>query len=82
MTRMTLERLREVHQARPFKPFRLHLADGRTLHVTLAESLAYNPTGGRTGAYVAPDESTHVVDLLWVSRIEVPDDDGRIKQSK
>lgn len=26
---MTIEPLREVHQARPFQPFTLHLADGR-----------------------------------------------------
>lgn len=77
---MTLERLKEVHQARPFKPFRLHLADGRTLRIAHPESLAYSPTGGRTAAYVAPDESTHFVDLLLVSRIEVRNGNGRKKR--
>jgi hypothetical protein len=71
---MTIDRIREVHLARPFQPFVMHMADGKTLRVTHPESLAYNPTG-RTAVYVAPSGSTHFVDLLLVARLEI--DNGR-----
>ena len=67
---MTIARLREVHTARPFQPFVLRMADAKTLRITHPESLAYNPTG-RTMVYVAPNGSSHYVDLLLVARIEV-----------
>ena len=70
---MTIERLREVHQARPFRPFRLHLADGRGITVTHPESLAYDARG-RTIVVVLSTGATHFVDLLLVTDIEI---DGR-----
>ena len=67
---MTLEKLKEVHQARPFQQFRLHMADGGVLDVTHPESLAYSPKG-RTVIVVFPDETSQWIDLLLVSRIEI-----------
>lgn len=67
---MNIEKLKEVHQARPFRQFRLHMADGGTLDVTHPESLAYSPKG-RTVIVVFPDESSQWIDLLLVSRIEI-----------
>jgi len=67
---MTINRLREVHQARPFRAFTMYFADGGTLRVTHPESLAYDPVG-RTGVFFSPDDKTHFIDLLLVSRIEV-----------
>ncbi len=67
---MTIERLREVHRAQPFRPCALHLADGGQIRVSHPESLAYSPTG-RTIVVVSPDDRTQFVDLLLVSRIEI-----------
>jgi hypothetical protein len=77
---MTLDRLKELHHARPFRPFKMHLADGETSTVTHPESLAYSPSG-RTIVVVAPDDSTQIVDLLLVSRIEVAGN-GRRRSSR
>ena len=66
---MTLDRLRELHQARPFRSFRIHLADGRSLDVTHPESLAYAPRP-RTLFVVKPDENVERVDLLLVTSLE------------
>ncbi len=30
---MTVERLREVHRARPFVPYTIHVADGRQIRI-------------------------------------------------
>jgi hypothetical protein len=62
---MTIEQLREMHLARPFQPFDIHLADGRTLSVDHPEFLAQSRTG-RTIAVSKPDDATEIVDLLLV----------------
>jgi hypothetical protein len=58
----------------------MYLAGGGTLTVTHPESLAYSPSG-RTIVVVAPDDSTQIVDLLLVSRIEVAGN-GRKRSSR
>jgi hypothetical protein len=67
---MTIEQLRTVHQARPFRPFTIHMADGRALHVPHGEFLSHSATG-RTVVVHHADESFSVVDLLPVNEIEV-----------
>jgi hypothetical protein len=62
---MTIEHLRSMHQARPFQPFDLHLADGRVLTVQHPEFLAQSPAG-RTIAVEQPDGVIEIVDLLLV----------------
>ena len=62
---MTIEQLRTLHQARPFQPFDLHLADGRALAISHPELLAIIPPG-RTVIVAHPDGNFEVVDLLLV----------------
>ena len=69
-SQMTIEHLRNVHQARPFRPFAIHLADGRTLDVPHAEFLSHSPTG-RTVIVYHGDESFSIIDLLLVTELEV-----------
>jgi hypothetical protein len=61
---MTIEKLREIHAARPFRPFTLDMADGAKLHVSHPESLAYSPSG-RTIALVEPNDRHHYIDLIF-----------------
>ena len=77
---MTIDRLKEIHQCRPFRPFTMQLADGGTIRITHPESIAYSPTG-RTAVVVFPDESTQWVDLLLVSRIEVKNGQRRPRKA-
>ena len=67
---MTIEQLRVVSQARPFRPFTLHLADGEKLHVPHADFLSHSPNG-RTLIVYSEDDSFSIVDLLLVTRLEV-----------
>jgi hypothetical protein len=67
---MTIEQLRNVHQARPFRPFSIHLADGRVLYVPHSEFLSHSPTG-RTVIVHQSDDSFSIVDLLLVTELEV-----------
>ncbi len=69
---MTIEQLRKVHQAQPFRAFRMKLADGNELNVSHPELLSYSASG-RTVIVVTADDSFEVVDLLLVASIEVGD---------
>ncbi len=75
---MTIEQLRNVHQARPFQPFTLHLADGRQVAVPHSEFLSHSPTG-RTVIVHDSDESFSIIDLLLVTRIQVRTGNGAPK---
>lgn len=67
---MTIEQLRNLYQAQPFRPFVIHLADGRGIKVMHREFLALGP-GGRTVLVYQPDESFNIVDLQLVTDLEV-----------
>jgi hypothetical protein len=68
---MTIEQLRNVLQARPFKPFLMHLADGREIRVQHPESFWSVPSG-RTVFISQPDDTVNIVDLLLVTDLEIP----------
>ena len=62
---MTIEQFRRFRDARPFEPFAVHAADGRSFPVTHPESASLS-TSGRTLSVVNADEMLEVVDLLLV----------------
>jgi hypothetical protein len=67
---MTIEQLREAHQAQPFVPFSLHMADGKELDVPHREFLSHSESG-RTVIVHGQGEKWNGVDLLLVARLEV-----------
>jgi hypothetical protein len=66
---MTTEQLRKMHQARPFHPFDIRMADGRSLPVPHPELLAIIPPG-RTIVVGLPDGTCEIVDLLLVTSLK------------
>lgn len=68
---MTTVEVRKLYEARPFKPFVLHLADGRRVRVTHPEWMAFSPSG-RTVTVYRRDDSSDVIDLLLITRLHVP----------
>lgn len=67
---MKLALLRELHQARPFVPFTISLADGRKLDVIHNEFLAIFPNG-RAAMLTHPDYRFTLIDLLLVTAVDV-----------
>ena len=67
---MTIEQVRRSYNAQPFRPFTMHMADGRAIRVEHREFLAMSPTG-RTVIVYQPDDSFDVVDLLLVTDLKV-----------
>jgi hypothetical protein len=70
---MTIEQVRTFYTAEPFRPFTLHLADGRAIPVVHRKFLAWAPSG-RTEIVYQPDDSFNIVDLLLVTDLEVKGD--------
>ena len=67
---MTTNQLREVHQARPFRPFTIKLADGSRVTIRHPELMMFSPSG-RTIVAAVSDDAFKILDLLLVSAIHV-----------
>ena len=67
---MTIEQLRAAYQALPFRPFVIHLADGRAVPVEHREFIMTVPSG-RTLIVAQPDDTVNIIDLLLVTDLEI-----------
>lgn len=67
---MTIEKLRELHGARPFTPFTLRLADGRNVRVASPEFMNFSPSGRLAHVFHEGDRS-EFFDLLLVTSVEL-----------
>ena len=67
---MRIEQLVEFHKAAAFRPFRIHMADGRHLDVKHPEFLAYSPKV-RIAIVMRLDGTFEIVDHLLVATLEV-----------
>jgi len=67
---MTIEQLRTAYDAQPFRPFVMHLADGRSIPVRHREFIMTVPSG-RTIVVCQPDDTLNIVDLLLITDLEM-----------
>jgi hypothetical protein len=67
---MTAEQVRKVREANPFRPFTIHLADGRTFLVPHRDFVSQSPAG-RTIIVYGSDESFSILDLYLITELEV-----------
>lgn len=72
---MSAEQLRNFHQAQPFKPFLIHLADGRSIEVRHPEMLAYAFPARAFAVWTR--DSYSVIDLLLVTELKHRNGVGR-----
>jgi hypothetical protein len=74
---MTIDKIRQLYEARPFHPLTIHLADGRQIVVEHPEFMARAPSG-RTVVVYQPNDSFNIIDLLLVTDLEVqPSSNGK-----
>ncbi len=66
---MTIDQIRTFYEAQPFRPFEIHLADGRSIVVRSREFMASAPSG-RTVIVYQPDDTWNVIDLLLATDLE------------
>ena len=79
---MTIEKMRVFYDAQPFRPFVMHLADGRAIPVNHREFMLTVPSG-RTVVVCQPDDTLNIIDLLLVTDLEIqPVSNGAGKRRK
>jgi hypothetical protein len=68
--KMTTEQIKAVHEAKPFRAFTIHLADGTSLEVPHPE-LFWRTQGGRTVFVNTGGDDVAIVNLLLVTKISL-----------
>jgi hypothetical protein len=66
---MHITEIQKLYEARPFRPFVIHVADGRTIKVEHPEFMAQAPTG-RT-IFVYDPKDFQIIDVLMITGLEV-----------
>jgi len=67
---MTIEKLSTLHHSQPFRPFRIHRADGRFVDVE-HPTLLFRSPAGRTVVFYIRDETFEIIDVLLVSSLDL-----------
>jgi hypothetical protein len=67
---MTTSEIRKLHEASPFRPFVIHMADGRKIRVAHPEFMATAPSS-RMVVVFQTDGSFEIVDVLLVTALQV-----------
>ena len=67
---MRTEQLRDLLRAQPFRPFTIHLPEGRAVQVVHHDFALLSPDGRTLVAY-GPDSSFDVIDVMLIARIQV-----------
>jgi len=67
---MTVEQFKNVLHGQPFRPFTIHMADGRVFFVKHTDFISRSESG-RTVIVHGPEESFSILDLLLVTELEV-----------
>lgn len=67
---MTTEQFANTLRQAPFRPFTIHMADGRVFHVSHPDFIARSKSG-RTVIVFGDDDDYSVLDLLLMSELEV-----------
>jgi hypothetical protein len=79
---MTLEELRSIASARPFRAFVIHLSDGRAVAVLHPEIVTTVPSG-ETILVHQPDNTIDIIDLPQVMRVALkPAAHGRAREGE
>ena len=69
---MNTEEFRLIREAVPFRPFIIHMADGRAYPVRHRDFIVQGPPGHRVVFLYREDGSSSCIDLLLVNELEIP----------
>ena len=76
---MTGEQIRSLMTATPFQPFRVYMANGKSVDVPHPDFINLSPTGRMLIVY-QPDESFEMIDVLLVTSFETFGKNGARKR--
>ncbi len=79
---MPIEQIRRALAARPFKPFTMHMDDGREFSVIHPKLLALIPGMERTVILGFPaEEAVEIIDLLHVTSLSIGNGHARRRKA-
>ena len=67
---MHRDKLRELIRSEPFRPFTIHLPEGRSVHIFHHDFAVMSPDGRTLLAFEA-DNSFNMIDVMLIASIEV-----------
>lgn len=67
---MTIEKIKQLCNAEPFRPFIFHFPDGRDIGVHHPDFVAFSPSG-RLIVLVHEDDSESVIDPMLISDVTI-----------
>jgi hypothetical protein len=67
---MTVEQLKNAQRSQPFRPFTIHMGDGRAFFVKHPDFISRSPSG-RTVIVYGDDDGFNVLDMLLVTELEI-----------
>jgi hypothetical protein len=67
---MKISELQKLYDAEPFRPFLIHMADGRKIPVKHREFMALSPSGRTAYVYQLNDDSD-LIDVALVTALEL-----------
>ncbi len=78
---MQTKELQSVYRAQPFRPFVIHLADGRNVRVEHPEFMALAPTG-RSAVVYGKGGALEIIDVLLVTSLKVSNGKAKTRRKK
>ena len=78
---MTVDQFRKLYDARPFEPFRINLADGRSLTVDHPEFMSFSRSGRTIVVNSKEDDTFEIIDIMLVTGLQVGAKNGNGKHS-
>jgi hypothetical protein len=70
---MNIDQLQTARKAEPFRPFKIHMADGRTFDIPHRDYLS-TTLGGRTAIVYYGQDGMSIVDTLLMTEISFRDE--------
>ena len=78
---MTAEEVRKLYQATPFAPFRVHMANGRSVDVPHPDFMHLSPSGRRLFVDHA-DDSFEIIDVPLITSLETLPINGKASRRR
>jgi len=78
---MTGGEIRKLFEGTPFLPFRVHLANGKSVDVPHPDFMHLSPTGRRL-IVDRPDDTFEIIDVLLVTSLETLSQNGSRPRGK
>lgn len=79
---MTPDQIRKLSEATPFQPFRVHMANGKSIDVPHPDFMHLSPSGRRLIADDVNDDCSEIIDVRLVTSLETLPVNGRRRPRK